>query len=128
MLRAGSAESSAAAQSSSTAHADRHDHADHHHHHSAESVFVKLSQPVRRAAIAQRLQRCIDAAAPGELLRIKGILRADDGLAFTVQWSPGDECAAMVPFSGELPACGLTVIASSSEAAAAATRVLGAAR
>lgn len=125
LLPASTDDSSAVARAASSGNADRHAHA--HHHHAAEAVFVELAQPLRRAAIAQRLQRCI-AAAPAELLRIKGTLRADDGLAFTVQWSPGDACAALAPFSGELPACGLTVIATTAAAAAAAARVLGAER
>jgi G3E family GTPase len=111
----------AAAHTDTRADADAHAHA--HHRHEAEALFVALPQPVRRAALAQRLQACI-AAADGALLRIKGVVRADDGAAIAVQWSPGDAEAVLAPFSGTSPAPGLTVIAADRAAAEGAARRL----
>lgn len=89
-----------------------HVHHHHHHRHEAEALFVPMPQPLRRAALAQCLQRCI-ATEQQALLRLKGVVMADDGLPVTVQWSPGDEQPVMAPFSGTPPAPGLAVIATS---------------
>ncbi len=83
---------------------------DHHHRHEAESLFVPMPQPLRRAELAQRLQRCI-ATERHALLRLKGVVMADDGLPVAVQWSPGDDEPVMAPFNGTPPAPGLVVIA-----------------
>jgi hypothetical protein len=50
---------------------------------------------------------------------------ADDGLAVMVQWSPGDDDPVLAPFSGDAPAPGLTVIATSGTACAACLRAFG---
>jgi G3E family GTPase len=89
---------------------------EHHHRHEAEVVFVPMPQPIGRAALAQRLQSCIAAGQP-LLLRLKGVVIADDGSRVAVQWAPGDEEPVIAPFSGTPPEPGLAVIATNPTAA-----------
>lgn len=90
-------------------------HGEPHHHHDAAACFVPLPQAVPRALLAQALQRCI-ARADGELLRLKGVVLAEDQAPVAVQWSAGDADATLAPFDGAPPAPGLTLIATSREA------------
>ncbi|HYF18016.1 MAG TPA: GTP-binding protein [Ramlibacter sp.] len=101
-------------------------HPHHHprgHRHAAEAMFVPLPQPLARAAIARRLQRCIDALGD-DLLRIKGVLVADDSLGVTVQWSIGNTEAVLAPFTGPLARPGLTLVATDRERAQAGAKLL----
>jgi len=98
-----------------------HHHHHHHHRHAAEALFVPLPRPVARAALAQAVQRCIVAGAD-TLLRLKGLVLADDGATVAVQWAPGDPEAVLAPFDGSAPAPGLTVIATGATQAAALGR------
>ncbi|HSV77604.1 MAG TPA: GTP-binding protein [Ramlibacter sp.] len=100
-------------------------HDDHHHRHAAEALFVPLPRPVPRAALAQAVQRCV-AAGADTLLRLKGVVLADDGSPVAVQWALGDQEAVLAPFSGEAPVYGLTVIATGVEQAAELGRRLAA--
>lgn len=110
-----------------------HDHAHGHvqghanggsHHHHAEARFVPWPVPVGRAALLRRLRQGI--AGSSGLLRLKGAVMADDGLAVAVQWSPGDEAPVLAPLAGPLAAPGLTVIATDAAAAQAlADRLAG---
>jgi G3E family GTPase len=107
--------------------AHRHEHHDHDHEpghvHAADSRFVPLPHRVPRALLARRLQHCVAALGP-ELLRLKGLVLAEDGQAVTVQWSPGDEEAILSPFGGNGAKPGLTVITSGRERTEEAARLL----
>jgi len=93
-----------------------HDHARHAaHHHGAVTRFIALPAPVVRIRFAQRLARALDVAGP-QLLRLKGIVLAEDGGAIAVQWAPGDDMAGLAPFAGPAAAYGLQGVAT--EAAA----------
>lgn len=104
------------------AQAQVHDHGN--HRHEGEALFISTPQPLSRSVLLRRLQHCIRLAG-GQLLRIKGVVMADDGLAVMVQWSPGDDHPVLAPFSGDAPAPGLTVIATSGTACAACLRAFG---
>lgn len=108
-----------------TTHDHAHGHEHHHHRHAAEALFVPLPRPVARAALAQAVQRCV-AAGADTLLRLKGVVLADDGSPVAVQWALGDQEAVLAPFSGEAPVYGLTVIATGVEQAAELGRRLAA--
>lgn len=77
---------------------------DHHAHPSAR--FLALPEPVSLSFLQQQL-----AAMPtGSLLRVKGVVRLDDGTTQAVQWSLGDDSPSLTPFQGHAPALGLTCI------------------
>jgi G3E family GTPase len=98
-------------------------HHDAGHHHEAATCFVSMPGRGSRLALMQRLQRCI-ACADGQLLRIKGVVMADDGQAVAVQWSLGDEEAMLAPFTGAPPTAGLTVVAARADALAGLVKLL----
>ena len=77
-----------------------------HAHHHATTSFLPLAQPLTRAALAERLGTLRD----DRLLRLKGVVRLDDGGLYGVQWSPGDAEAAVTAFDGEPPPLGLVRI------------------
>jgi G3E family GTPase len=82
-------------------------HGQHHHHAAAQ--WMPMAQPMSRAALQER----VGALRDDTLLRLKGVVRLDDGVLHAVQWSPGDARASVTPFDGEPPPLGLTRIAQS---------------
>ena len=105
-------------------------HADHGHHgeghvHDAIARFLPLPRPFARADLMRRLQRGL-ARAGGRLMRLKGVVLAEDGGAVAVQWAPGDEIPVLAPGSGPLPEPGLTAIAADSGALQDLAQALGA--
>jgi len=81
----------------------------HHHHHHAEASFMTLDEPHSEAALHARID---EARRAGTLLRLKGLVRRDDGALCEVQWAAGDERAAVRPIEGCVvpPPLGLTCI------------------
>lgn len=131
-LLARRARTAVAVNSSPAAHGHMHDHAHDHdhvhasngaHHHQAEARFVPWPNPVARAAVLRRVRQGI-AASGSRLLRLKGAVMADDGLAVAVQWSLGDEEPVLAPLAGPLASPGLTVIATDAIAAQALADLL----
>lgn len=88
-----------------TAHARHHDH-DHAHAHDTISRFIPLPDALARAA----LEALFDALDKGGLVRLKGVVRLDDGRLWALQWARGDGAAALSPFTGQSPPLGLTCI------------------
>lgn len=82
---------------------ERHSHAGAHHH--LDAAFIALPGPL---SVAQ-LHRLIDGLGTG-LLRVKGVVRLQDGSLQAIQWSPGDAAAQLEPFFGDPPQLGLTRI------------------
>lgn len=80
----------------------------HHHHHHAAARFLPLPEPLTRAALAGHLRALRDDE---RLLRLKGVVRLDDGGLHAVQWSAGDADAEVTAFEGDAPVLGLTRIA-----------------
>lgn len=81
-------------------------HGHEHHHHDTVTAFIALPQALGLAELETQVQRLRD---PG-LLRLKGVVRLDDGRLHTVQWAPGDDEASLAPFEGTAPPLGLTCI------------------
>lgn len=122
----------AQAPSGGPSHAHSHDHAHSHahahasgeaHDHQAEARFLPWPNPVGRAALLRRVRQGI-AASGSRLLRLKGAVMADDGLAVAVQWSLGDDEPVLAPLAGPLASPGLTVIATDAIAAQALADLL----
>jgi G3E family GTPase len=86
-------------------HAHAHDHDDEH----ARAEFVACEEPLDLAALQERIGRLRRA---GRLLRLKGVVRAEDGSLREVQWSAGDAQARVtaLPSSFAAPRLGLTCI------------------
>lgn len=76
------------------------------HHHHATARFV----PLPYALSASALQAQTDALRDGTLLRLKGVVRREDGQLCSVQWTVGDQAITLTPFDGTPPALGLTCI------------------
>ncbi|CAN5549934.1 GTP-binding protein [soil metagenome] len=91
--------------SAATGHHD-HEHAEGHHHHELAATFTPLPDPLSIDALLARA----DSLRRGAL-RVKGIVRLQDGSLQSVQWSPGDETVSMVRYLGEPATLGLTRIA-----------------
>lgn len=96
-------------------HDHRHNSAHDGTHHGAQTVFFPLPNPLKRQAFWTQLERWI-RKHEASLLRIKGVIKINDGALVTVQWSLGDSQADMALFSTAAdPAhrlrTGLTVIA-----------------
>jgi G3E family GTPase len=95
----------------------KHSH-NHHHaltHHSARTAFLALPGALKRQTLAMQLGLWI-GKYESQLLRLKGMVRMDDGSVVTIQWATGDAGADIAPFgrAGDLPLAapmGLTVIA-----------------
>jgi G3E family GTPase len=84
-------------------------------HHSARTAFLALPGALKRQTLGLQLGLWI-GKHQDQLLRLKGMVRMDDGSVVTVQWANGDAGADIAPFGrvGELPGAvqmGLTVIA-----------------
>jgi G3E family GTPase len=99
----------------------------HHHHephrHDAHAQFVPMPAPLPRSVLARRLQRCITAGG-ARLLRMKGVVQAEDGLPVAVQWAAGDAEATLAPFAGTPARAGLTLIVTQPAAADEIARLL----
>lgn len=65
---------------------------------------MPLDAPLTLAALNAQ----VDALQGDTLLRLKGVIRLDDGALRDVQWSVGDRDIA--PFAGDVPRLGLTCI------------------
>ncbi len=76
------------------------------HHHHAVASFVPLIDALSASALRAR----IDALREGRLLRLKGVVRREDGALYTVQWAVGDEAISYAPFEGTPPVLGITCI------------------
>ena len=95
-------------------HQEGHDHEHETWHHDAQAFFLALPHSIERSALAMRLDPWIAQHKAG-LLRIKGLVRLDDGVRATVQWSVGDTQASIAPVDPSLDLSsavpnGLTVI------------------
>ncbi|QHE84577.1 CobW family GTP-binding protein [Hydrogenophaga sp. BPS33] len=88
--------------------------------HGTSAHFVPLDAPLTLAALHTQ----VDALQGGSLLRLKGVIRLDDGALREVQWSMGDLGIAVLPFTGHAPKLGLTCIRQDSAQVASATRGL----
>lgn len=74
--------------------------------HGISAHFVPLDAPLTLAALNAQ----VDALQGDTLLRLKGVIRLDDGALRDVQWSVGDRDIAVAPFAGDVPRLGLTCI------------------
>lgn len=86
-----------------------HAHAHAHDHEHARADFVACDAPLSLEVLHERVAQLRRA---GELLRLKGVVRIDDGTLHEVQWSAGDPQAAVtvLPPSFANPPLGLTCI------------------
>ena len=96
------------------AHQQGHEHGHGALHHDAQAFFLALPRLIERGALAMRLEPWIAEYKAG-LLRLKGLVRLDDGVRATVQWSVGDAQAGITPVDPALELSsaapnGLTVI------------------
>lgn len=74
--------------------------------HGPAAHFVPLDAPMTLAALHAQ----VDALQGDTLLRLKGVIRMDDGALRDVQWSVGDLAVVVAPFAGDVPRLGLTCI------------------
>ncbi len=95
-------------------HGHRHGHGHGALQHDAQALFFPLPGLIERSALAMRLDPWIAKHKAG-LLRLKGLVRLDDGAWVTVQWSVGDAGADIAPVDPSLDLSsaartGLTVV------------------
>jgi G3E family GTPase len=93
-----------------------HRHGDGSFNHAVQTVFLPLPHSLKRHTLALQLRLWI-CKHGNHLLRLKGMVRIDDGSVLILQWAYGDVEADIAPFgrvSESFPAMrmGLTVIAS----------------
>lgn len=89
------------------AHLHPHPHGhDGHGGHRESTAFLALPEPLALADLHAQVQ---SLRAP-DLLRLKGVVRLDDGHLLSVQWAPGDPAPTWAPFTGSPPPLGLTCI------------------
>ncbi|WP_137918760.1 GTP-binding protein [Hydrogenophaga sp. 2FB] len=74
--------------------------------HGTSTQFVPLDAPLT----LEELHAQTNALHGDALLRLKGVIRLDDGDLRDVQWSVGDLDLAVAPFAGNVPRLGLTCI------------------
>lgn len=86
--------------------------------HGTSAHFVPLDAPLTLAALHTQ----VDALHGNTLLRLKGVIRLDDGALRDVQWAVGDPSIAVAPFAGDAPRLGLTCIRQDDAHAASAAR------
>lgn len=86
--------------------------------HGTSAHFVPLDAPLTLAALHTQ----VDALHGDTLLRLKGVIRLDDGALCDVQWAVGDPSIAVAPFAGDAPRLGLTCIRQDDAHAASAAR------
>jgi G3E family GTPase len=83
------------------------------HTHHAGSRFVEIPAPVSAAA----LHEVVRGMHQHQVLRIKGVVRLQDGSLQAVQWAPGDTALTLRPFAGDAPQLGLTCITATAPSA-----------
>lgn len=96
----------AAAAAHDDHHRHHHEHEHEHHDHAASTSFLPLPQALSSEELQAQVQRLWGTG----LLRLKGVVRLDDGRLLSVQWSSGDDEAVVAAFDGAPPVLGLTSI------------------
>lgn len=74
--------------------------------HGTSTHFVQLDAPLT----LEELHAQTNALHGDALLRLKGVIRLDNGDLRDVQWAVGDLGLAVAPFAGDVPRLGLTCI------------------